>query len=310
MDFYKKTLVLQKTDGALTKDTNGIVKLEREDGLTTLSLSLINFPFDECGYTFFLQLENNSPLCFELDKKPTGLLKVLYSIVPFSEFSCGIFSQSLSPSLLAFAKTEKGADKESLIGLAKQSLIKTPNVEYDDEAVATEDYFSIEKEIKEKVSLIDGVIDDNSKNEPTKNNTQSQENEKNGQSRDDYSQYEKSVNSFQENKGGDWFYQSAKAELDQLFAKFPKENSLDCVLPDSVFCKINYDSNKYYVVGLVKEKGKPKYVCYGVPADSPNNPPKEIEDYCCFLPISLFDLNGKGFWMMFQSTEDGKCVKK
>ena len=106
------------------------------------------------------------------------------------------------------------------------------------------------------------------------------------------------------------YYQSAKDELDNLFRKFPTENSLSSVLPNSKFCRINYSADKYYVVGVVKEKNKEKYICYGVPSNYAEEPPKELKDYCCFLPKSIFNLKGDGFWMMFQDAVTGNCVKK
>ena len=67
--------------------------------------------------------------------------------------------------------------------------------------------------------------------------------------------------------------------------------------------------NKFYVVGLVKENGVEKYICYGVPAKYSPEPPKELKGYASFIPLSVFDLQGDGYWMMFQDAQDGKCVK-
>ncbi|MBQ7340182.1 MAG: hypothetical protein IJW43_04960 [Clostridia bacterium] len=306
MDFYKKTLVLQKTNTSFGKDVNGIVRLESEDGVTTLSLSLINFPLFEGGYVLVLLVENNSPIILELGKKPVSLLKVFYSLSPFKHFSAGVFCLLDNLSPVAFAKTELGAPLSTLEEIASKELTKV----YDDEVIATEDYFSIEREIKDKVDLIDEVANENGENESSKVHTESQKDEKNGTISDNGLSYEEDNFKVQDNKDGDFFYQSAKDELDELFSKFPLDDSLSSVLPDSTFCKIHYASNKYYVVGVIKEKGKVKYICYGVPASYSDTPPDALKDFCCFLPLSLFDLQGQGFWMMFQSAKDGKCIKK
>lgn len=305
MDFYKKTLVLKKTESSFFGDVNGIVRLESEDGVATLSLSLINFPLFENGYYLLLLIENNSPIFLELGKKPVSLLKVFYSLSPFSHFSAGIFCFADKLTSVAFAKTELGAPLSTLESVAFSEYSNL----YDDEVIATEDYFSIEKEIKDKVILIDEVEDER-ENATSKVYTQSQEDEKDGAIGDNRVPYEEDNFKVQDDKDGDFFYQSAKIELDELFSKFPIDTSLENVLPDSTFCKIHYASNKYYVVGVVREKGKAKYICYGVPASYSDTPPDALKDFCSFLPLSLFDLQGQGFWMMFQSAKDGKCIKK
>ncbi len=305
MDFYKKTLVLQKTGNSLLSDANGIVRLESEDGVATLSISLINFPLFENGYFLLLLIENNSPIFLDLGKKPVSLLKVFYSLSPFSHFSAGVFCSTDKITPVAFAKTELGAPLSTLERVATSEFSKL----YDDEVIATEDYFSIEKEIKDKVILIDEVEDER-ENATSKIHTESQEDEKNGTIGDNGFSYEEDNFQVQDDKDGDFFYQSAKGELDELFSKFPLDDSLSGVLPDSTFCKIHYAFGKYYVVGVVREKGKAKYICYGVPASYSDTPPDALKDFCSFLPLSLFDLQGQGFWMMFQSAKDGKCIKK
>jgi hypothetical protein len=64
------------------------------------------------------------------------------------------------------------------------------------------------------------------------------------------------------------------------------------------------------VVGLVLESGKEKYICYGVPCTYSKNPPKELKGFCSFIPLSIFDLTGKGYWMMFQDAITGEHVQK
>ena len=74
-------------------------------------------------------------------------------------------------------------------------------------------------------------------------------------------------------------------------------------------CGAEFSRNKYYTVGVICDEKKPKYICYGVPAESRGEPPDALKGYCSFLPLSVFDLSGKGYWMMFQDAETGECVK-
>ena len=74
--------------------------------------------------------------------------------------------------------------------------------------------------------------------------------------------------------------------------------------------KINYSQSGYYVVGVINENKTPKYICYGVPAVYSKTPPKELDGFCTFIPLSIFSLDGDGFWMMFQDAVTGECIKK
>ena len=90
---------------------------------------------------------------------------------------------------------------------------------------------------------------------------------------------------------------------------FPEEPALSKIIPESRWAKINYSSDKFYVVGVINENEKEKYICYGVPAKYSAKPPKELKGFCSFVPLSYFDMKGDGYWMMFQSAITGECVK-
>ena len=63
-------------------------------------------------------------------------------------------------------------------------------------------------------------------------------------------------------------------------------------------------------MGVIKEDNLPKYICYGVPGAYSETPPKELDGYCTFIPLSVFDIMGDGFWMMFQDAITGECILK
>jgi len=105
------------------------------------------------------------------------------------------------------------------------------------------------------------------------------------------------------------FYNTVKAELNNLFEKFQAEEDLQKIFNQSRWARINYSNEKYYVVGVIKENDVEKYICYGVPAKYSLTPPKELKGYCTFIPLSIFDLSGDGFWMMFQNAITGECIK-
>ena len=85
---------------------------------------------------------------------------------------------------------------------------------------------------------------------------------------------------------------------------------MENIFKDSRFAKIAYSENKYYVVGVIKENDMEKYICYGIPDKFSEHAPKELEGYCSFIPLSVFELDGNGYWMMFQDACTGECLKK
>lgn len=105
------------------------------------------------------------------------------------------------------------------------------------------------------------------------------------------------------------YYDSVKEHLERLLAAYPPEDELEQIVPYSRWVKITFARGKYYTVGLISDETAPRYVCYGVPAEKHGEPPNALRGYCSFMPLSVFDLEGRGYWMMFQDAETGKCVR-
>ena len=62
----------------------------------------------------------------------------------------------------------------------------------------------------------------------------------------------------------------------------------------------------YYVVGVLFNDDEPSFICYGVPADSKQTPPSELENTCVWLPVGDGE---KGYWVIYQSARTGEIVK-
>lgn len=329
MAFQKNVLILkQVTEGYALSDkkVSGIIRLEKEDGNCELSLSLINFSFISGGeYRLFL-LDGKNLSDFNLGSRPSSFTSETENFFP-EDFSVGVFFiKDDLPVLVAYAKTENcKAERADLIKSVAENILarkkaekkaeesikkdKTEEVLYNDEVVATEDYFS-EDVIDEKLKVISLMDENYVRTENAmpsfggENETEKKEplfdcfkNETDKDSRRKYSE------EFP-------YYDTVKDELENLFLKFPEESSLCQCVANSRWAKIYYSDEKYYVVGVIKEKGKEKYICYGVPDFYSSNPPKELDGFCSFVPISVFDLKGRGFWMMFQDAVTGECIKK
>lgn len=106
------------------------------------------------------------------------------------------------------------------------------------------------------------------------------------------------------------FFDGVKEQIDELFKKYPEEEILKQIIPESKWVKIDYEeNNEYYVVGLLYENNKIKYVCYGVPSVSLCEPPEEIRGFSQWLPIDSTKEKGFGYWITYQDAETGENVK-
>ena len=159
---------------------------------------------------------------------------------------------------------------------------------YNDEAVATENYF--DKDI-EYVS-----------NEDVDYACECQE-----KTQEDKPSFDLLQDATTDGKGTKYI-DNAREELDGIFEKFPSHEGLEKLFPLSKFAKVSFAPDKYYVVGIIIENGQEKYLCYGVPGKYSEKAPKELASYCTFIPVSIFNLTGEGYWMMFQDAITGKCV--
>ena len=181
------------------------------------------------------------------------------------------------------------------------------NKPYDDEVLATENYFSYDdKIIKDEENGYDNAEfqDELPFDRDQKKANEGGKNSDSAQDETAFTDGEKLRSGLEDRP----YYLSVRKELESVFSRFPHEKSLEQTLPNSVFVKIRYSKDKFYVVGLIKEEGVEKYLCYGVPATYSPDPPKELKGYCSFIPLSVFDLSGDGYWMMFQDAVSGKCI--
>lgn len=313
------------------KILSGIARVENSFGVTDFCLSLVNVSTLYDGKFFIYIFGDKSPLSFALSARPTSFRIPLECPNDFEKgFACALVAvKDFIPVTVAFGKTQDFSltllDAKKLIDKsclkAHQNALSSPSplvleqpaskdvysdAPYDDEAVATENYFELEQDIKQKLEKVK-VFD----NEITRNEDEFF----NGRNKKEEEKITFGANLFQDEKDSVFikddklpFFATAKAELDLLFSRFPPFTLLNDFFPDSKWVKIYYDTERYYVVGVIKEEGLEKYVCYGVPATYSKEPPKELKGYCSFIPLSIFDMQGEGFWMMFQDAVTGDCL--
>ena len=108
-------------------------------------------------------------------------------------------------------------------------------------------------------------------------------------------------------KDPDGYYLSVKSEIDELFSKFPKDETLKQTFPASEWIRIE-KNGEYQLVGVIYHDWKARYICYAIPTQTPDTPPEEIAEICTFVPNSAFETD-KGHFVIFQSAATGECIK-
>ncbi len=170
---------------------------------------------------------------------------------------------------------------------------------YDDEAVATKNYYEEEK--NERVEPKKTFQDEN-----ITGTTQTEGAEK-GTNPPPHGNAAGVFEAF--NKNADGYYLSVKRELDELFEKYPRDKSLCGAFSSSEWVRLKGERNApEYLVGAVYEGGRVRYICYALAADDGDNPPEEIKNVCSFIPCAPL-VGSKGFFVIFQSAASGECLK-
>ena len=107
-----------------------------------------------------------------------------------------------------------------------------------------------------------------------------------------------------------YFFDEISSQLDMLFEKYPIDEVLCDIIPNSKWVKVDYDEKgKYYVVGLIYYESEVKYVCYGFPAMWTEKPPVDFNEKAQWLPIDVAEPHGQGYWITYQDALDGEMVK-
>ena len=186
---------------------------------------------------------------------------------------------------------------------------------YNDEVVATTDYFLLDDQIQQKLKALRDYENEKLSLENELPNSQNeQETEKEPSLFNAYEDEtsagmcKENLEDFLDANKQNNHLEKVKTQLDSLFLTNPEEQDLQNLFLGSKWAKIYYSTDKYYVVGLITLQKDKKYICYGVPSVYSKEPPKALKGYASFVPKSVFDMHGDGYWIMFQDALTGKCV--
>lgn len=362
MSFIKKVLVLKQIENGFSsigKTLGGICRIEIENGVAELHLTIVNSLPTDGEYRLIIIDENTNIYSFSIGKVAgtfyqtftcppvikkgfaAGLiiikndlpLTIAFALDDAFNFSLSQFKKAVAELCIEERKIrlkhqdEKDYDKKSeaepiteptptkpVRPPAEQPNPTTlppkefpsPKSLYNDEAVATENYFDFETDLFEKLQAVKELdygslrLEDDSPFNQSKN--------KESQSKKNYycPSYETDGDCRAQHQP---YYQSIRKELNSVFNNFPPETDLEKIFIDGKFVRVNYSNDKFYVVGLIKEDGAEKYICYGVPGEYSPTPPDALKDCSTFIPTSIFDITGNGFWMIFQDAVTGECIK-
>lgn len=105
------------------------------------------------------------------------------------------------------------------------------------------------------------------------------------------------------------FYQAIKPQIDEMFVRYPAEDRLNRIVPNSKWVRVETDADDYYVLGVLFDLSLPIFICYGIPGVRNVPPPQDIADVSVWLPLDSRRPDGEGFWVIYQSATDGKCIR-
>lgn len=333
MNYVKKMCILRQIRQGFSADGNalsGLIKVEQYGKNLAVEVSIINFApltsgdyycllSDGKGKTEMLLLRGKSIFNILTDMDVSGgfcgvVCHVKNEVVPIAYGINGngnydwraILNATLPPVFPKTAPTPTPVAPE--IAKADASEPKTPSVAppprepisaYDDETVATENYYEEKKDEREQLEQTRQNAHDKSAAES--------EDEKEGSNSKEDGDAARVLHPFARDTDG--YYLSVKAEIDALFEKYPRDDTLKGAFLCSEWVRVKGEEKApQYLVGVLYEDGKARYICYALAAQNPDSPPDEIKSVCSFVPTTPFE-DSVGFFVIFQSAVSGECIK-
>ena len=96
-------------------------------------------------------------------------------------------------------------------------------------------------------------------------------------------------------------------QLDEMFLRYPEDEMLEDIIPNSKFVSI--DGDNPYVLGAIYENNIMKYIAYGVPAQYNSLPPNDLGNHYQWLPLNPRDAMSDGYFMIYQNALTGSIVE-
>lgn len=294
--FYKKTLVLSSINGGNEK---AVVNIEYEQGELVGNVKLYNFKDEPDGILTLGILDGSQVIKAGLTK--TSNMRYAFKLDSAKEltgFSCGLININHGEATpILHGATDGVPTSEERLAEVAMHLGDSASVEQIKKAL---DANQIELEDQEEIEkLIDSEMCEASGEKCTSckyrhafftetNELVETENEHQSES----------------------FFDGIKEQIDTLFQKYPAEDFLSEIIPNSKWVKVDYEEKgEYYVLGLIYEDDIIKYVCYGVPGMWEEEAPADLNGFCQWLPLDSNRPQEYGYWITYQNAESGESVK-
>ncbi len=315
--YVKKIAVIKQLKGGFSADggqLSGLVKAETYAGFLKVEVSLINFApltegsyllgiTDGLNYAVFEGLSYEGESDFNLSSGFAFLVCFCHNKVsPVASAACGQMACAL-PDL-----------KEEMSKREKIRPEKKDGAAYDDEAITEVNYYE-----RNAFDADGGAVREDKTEEKARPAIGEDEaafgsvegGQKGGADRGRKGGVSSGAESGKKQgepiagglAGGD-FYSRMEGDIEKIFAAYPRVKDIENSVEGSRFVKITYAENKYYVFGVLSVEGKPRYVCYGVPAHGKTDPPPALKGCASYIPTA-----GGGYFMTYQDAATGVSVK-
>ena len=344
MNYVKKMCILRQARQGFSGDgktLSGLIKIEQYGKNLAIEVSVINFAplvsgeyycliSDGKGKTEMLSLRGKSlfnilsdldisqGFCGVICYVKNEIVPVAYGINGNGSYDWrAILNAALPPVFphnddeqTALAETEEETEEETDENEENEATVYENNAEsrensapptgYDDETVASENYYREEKENERE------LFSETSENASAQSQAEKQ-GEKAGLDPQENVYADDLRHPFETD--GEGYYRAVKGEIDELMKKYPRDNTLNGAFSCSEWVRVKGEEHApEYLVGVLYDDGKAKYICYALAAEDKNTPPDEIKEACTFVPTAPFE-GSKGFFVIFQSATTGECVK-
>ncbi|MBQ8291104.1 MAG: hypothetical protein IJX88_01155 [Clostridia bacterium] len=323
MNYVKKMCILRQVKQGFSGDgkaLSGLIKVEQYGKNLAVEVSIINFAplasgeyycllSDGKGKTEMLALRGKSlfNILTDLDVSYGFCAIICYvktEIVPIAYGINGNGSYDWKSILNATLPPIFPQNREETVATAAPEYAEEIeeaefSESYDDEGLAKDNYYEEEK--NEQVGVSEAVGNARTQSADTG------EREKTGADTSKNENGASVLHAFTTDSDG--YYQSVKAEIEELFNAHPRDDTLKGAFSCSDWVRVKGNKDKpEYLVGVVFDGNKAKYVCYALYAENKDAPPEEIKDVCAYVPASPFKGSG-GYFVIFQSAATGECIK-
>lgn len=299
--YFKKTIIMSALDGSADK---AVLNVERYKTRIEGQIRLYNYKAEPVGILTLGFLKNGKVIKAGLQK--TENMK--YSFVIENNVDMALLQDDSSVSC-ALIHICEGKAKPLLYGASDGSLPKS----YELKLASALDVLEEQPTVNNVQQTLDA--NDIDYDEQTKAEIESVIDQNLHCNKCSECKYRQAFYSIQEQEqeqkqSNNDFYNDVKQQLDELFEKYPEEEFLKDVIPNSKWVKVELDDQtSYYVVGLIYEDGNLRYICYGVPGMQQQQPPQDLGDYAQWLPVNPLQQDGFGYWLCYQDAQNGENIK-